>query len=93
MDILSIVVGALIGALFSVPITIFIQDPLRAFMQRALIAWRRSSHPEQTDLVVHVSVELKKRDELEGELKLVEQNLERAGSLLASLERPKKGET
>lgn len=72
----TILVGAVIGAIASVPVTLFVIDPLRAFIQRL-----RFGSPSR-DLDIHGSEELKQIDELEAEVSRRKKQIERTKNLL-----------
>jgi len=91
VDVLSVVVGAVIGALVSVPITIFIEDPLRAVVRRIVTAVKGSSSTTDLELEDHAAQEVRRMEQLEAELVLSKKRIERTRNLLNASRSPREG--
>jgi sensor domain CHASE-containing protein len=91
VDVLSLVVGAVIGAFVSVPITVFIEDPLREFIRRVRVTVKRSSSGRDAELENHAAQEIRTIEELQAELELRKKRLERTRNLIDASRSPPEG--
>lgn len=82
MDVVPIIVGAIVGAFVSVPVVIFIQEPLLHLGRRALAGFKQSG---EGGLMAALDEKTRERDQKARELEALEQELGRARAYLASL--------
>ncbi len=74
MDTTALLLGAIIGAFVSVPVTLFVTDPLRLLIRRVRLG--------TTEFDVHAAREAAELKQLEAELEVRKGRMERARAMV-----------
>ncbi len=90
MDLPSVLVGAVVGALVSVPITILIEEPLLALCRNLLRGRRKPSREEATGAALSVVHVVQRKKELQRELQALDADIEMVQAVIALADEKKR---